>query len=66
MSYAAKHGYEELCQEAAPHTLSTDAADAFEHMGPACFASWVSTLQSLLTTPIIMAPAHSYGPGPLS
>lgn len=44
MSYAAKHGYESLCEEAAPHTLATDASVALEYMNPACFTSWVSSL----------------------
>lgn len=27
LRYAARHGYEELCDEAAPHTIDSDARD---------------------------------------
>ncbi|KAH9922172.1 uncharacterized protein B0H18DRAFT_1121000 [Fomitopsis serialis] len=41
MGYAARHGYESLCEEAAPHTVQAQAADAFKHLDGGCFASWV-------------------------
>ncbi|KAH9915335.1 uncharacterized protein B0H18DRAFT_99559 [Fomitopsis serialis] len=41
MGYAARHEYESLCEEAAPHTVQAKAADALEYLDARCFASWV-------------------------
>ena len=55
MGYAARHEYESLCEEAAPHTVQAQAADAFKHLDGGCFASWVSDFGNHVTA----ATAHS-------
>jgi len=41
MGYAARHEYESLCEQAAPHTVQAKAADALKYLDARCFASWV-------------------------
>ncbi|KZT69447.1 hypothetical protein DAEQUDRAFT_710338 [Daedalea quercina L-15889] len=41
LAYAARHGYKELCDEAAPYTVDEDAALVAEHLDAQLFANWV-------------------------
>ena len=41
LAYSVKHGYSKVHKDAAPHTLSLDPAEAFQHLGHAWFAYWV-------------------------